>query len=71
MKQRIKIAILCGILSIWTAFARAADWPFSRGNDLATAAVKEGLPADLEVVWKHTLPESGYEATAVIAAGTV
>jgi outer membrane protein assembly factor BamB len=71
MKQRIEIAILCSLVGGWTSYASGADWPFYRGNELATAAVEEELPADIEVVWKHTLPESGYEATAIVAGGVV
>jgi outer membrane protein assembly factor BamB len=71
MKQRFKIAILCSLACGWAFGVRGADWPFYRGNELATAAVKEELPADLDVVWKHTLANSGYEATAVIADGVV
>jgi outer membrane protein assembly factor BamB len=71
MKQRFEIAIICGMLSVGHAFVSAADWPFYRGNDLATAAVQDELPAELDVVWKHTLPDSGYEATPVISQGII
>ena len=71
MKRRFEIAILCTLVSGCTVPACCADWPFYRGNELATAAVEEELPADLNVVWKHTLTDSGYEATAVIADGIV
>jgi outer membrane protein assembly factor BamB len=71
MKQLFKIAILGGLVTCGSVLARGADWPFCRGNELATAAVKEELPKDLEVVWKQTLPNSGYEATAIIAGGII
>lgn len=71
MKRRIEIAILLTAVSVWSTYASSADWPFYRGNELATAAVEEELPANLEVVWKHTLPDSGYEATALIVDGIV
>jgi outer membrane protein assembly factor BamB len=71
MKRRFEIAILCLLVNGWATPARCADWPVYRGNEMATAAVAEELPADLEVVWKHTLSDSGYEATAVIAGGVI
>ena len=48
-----------------------ADWPSARGNANATGATAEALPADLQLLWKHSAGESGYEATAVISAGIV
>jgi outer membrane protein assembly factor BamB len=48
-----------------------ADWPMARGNERATAHVEDELPADLEVVWKRSLPETGFEATAVIVDGVI
>lgn len=71
MKRRIEITIFLTAVSMWSTCALSADWPFYRGNELATAAVEEELPANLEVIWKHTLPDSGYEATALIVAGVV
>ncbi|MDZ4659035.1 MAG: PQQ-binding-like beta-propeller repeat protein [Bythopirellula sp.] len=71
MKQRIEITIIVSLLCLCSTLLPAADWPFFRGDELATAAVKEELPAEMDVVWKHTLPDSGYEATAVIVEGIV
>ncbi len=71
MKQRIEIVMILSLLCACTVLLQAADWPFSRGDELATGAVNEELPVELDVVWKHTLPDSGYEATAVIVEGIV
>ncbi len=71
MKRRIEIAAILTLLCTAVVAVRGADWPVFRGDALATAVVKEPLPAEIDVVWKHTLPESGYEATAVIAGGIV
>ena len=72
MKKRIEITLLASLLFLaGSALVQAADWPVSRGDALATATVKEELPAEMDVVWKHTLPEGGYEGTAVIAGGII
>jgi outer membrane protein assembly factor BamB len=60
----------CLMLATIVAPVRA-DWPMCRGDERATARVETELPADLEVVWKKSLPESGFEATAVIVDGVV
>ncbi len=71
MKQRTEFAVVLIVLSLCSHLAHGADWPFCRGDALATAAVKEDLPAELEVVWKQTLPDTGFESTAVIADGII
>jgi outer membrane protein assembly factor BamB len=69
MKLRIELSICFAIVCASITAAQAGDWPFDRGNKLATGAVQEELPAELHVVWKQTLPDSGFEATAVIVDG--
>lgn len=70
MKPRTSFVIFAWVLFLNAQVVRA-DWPFFRGDSLATASIKEELPKDIDVVWKKILPESGFEATAVIADGIV
>ncbi|NOY42813.1 MAG: PQQ-binding-like beta-propeller repeat protein [Planctomycetes bacterium] len=48
-----------------------AQWPFVRGDAQATGVAQSTLPDPLEVVWKQTLDDSGFEATAVVLDGAV
>ena len=51
--------------------AGASDWPVVRGDARASGASSLSLPEKLELLWEVTAEESGFEATAVIANGTV
>ena len=46
-------------------------WPVFRGDAQGTAAVPDVLPRELELLWKFTVPESTFTATAAIADGVV
>ena len=64
---------LC-IIAAWTLITSvvcAADWPFVRGNSNASAALQDDLSENLDVVWKYSVDDSGFEATAVIAEDKV
>lgn len=65
----VVIAILSLTLGIHASATE--DWPVYRGNPLATASVSTALPDELAVIWKYSLPESGFEGTAVVADGIV
>ncbi len=65
--QRIIAAILCLI----TAKEASADWVFERGNTMASGVAATQLPPAPQELWRFTADESGFEATAVIAAGKV
>ncbi len=43
-----------------------ADWPLARGDALASGVADTPMSAELNVLWKYTLEESGFEATAII-----
>ena len=58
--------ILCSITS-----TASADWPLVRGDALASGVADTQVSPNLKVLWKYTLDESGFEATAIIANGTV
>lgn len=51
--------------------ASADSWPLFRGDPLATGVAKGALPQQPEVVWKHRIDGGSFEATAVIADGTI
>lgn len=70
MKRPIDFVVAIAFFCL-VPYVQGADWPFFRGDPLATGAIKEELPADLDVIWKHTLSNSGYEATAIIVGGIV
>ncbi len=46
-------------------------WPLVRGDALASGVATSAIPSELDVLWKYQLPESGFEATAIIAEGKV
>ena len=72
MSKLIEIlAIFLLVHSVGDTSSRSQDWPVYRGNQMATGAVTESLPDNLEVLWKKSLPESGFEGTAVVADGVV
>ncbi len=48
-----------------------ADWPFVRGDAQASGFTRVALPDKPEVVWKHTLTDSGFEATALLVDNRV
>jgi len=48
-----------------------SDWPLVRGDALASGVASSKLSAQLEVLWKRTLKDSGFEATAVITSGRI
>jgi len=49
----------------------AADWPVFRGNALATGVARSTLPQQPELLWTRRVEDGAFEATAVIADGTV
>ncbi len=58
--------ILCSITS-----AASADWPLVRGDAFASGVADTPISAKLNMLWKYTLDESGFEATAIIANNVV
>lgn len=70
MKPRTELLVI-SIAMLSAVCAQAGDWPFVRGNELATGTTQEKMPEQIDVIWKHTLADSGYEATAVIVSGIV
>jgi len=62
--RAIFLLLACLILTISTV---SADWPLVRGDALASGVADTPLSAKLKVLWKVTLPKSGFEATAIIA----
>lgn len=49
----------------------ARSWPLARGDRQATGVAQSSLPPKLELLWTFTTKRGGFEATAVIADGTV
>lgn len=54
-----------------TPVAKSESWPLVRGDALASGVAHSKLPDNPQVVWKHTLNDSGFEATAILAGGKV
>ena len=48
-----------------------ADWPLVRGDALASGVADTPISAKLKVLWKYSLEDSGFEATAIIANNVV
>jgi len=48
-----------------------SDWPVFRGDALANGVAPGDLPENLEVLWKFSAQEHGFEATVAIADGRV
>lgn len=48
-----------------------ASWPLFRGDPQATGVVDGALPEQPELLWTFSTKDGGFEATAVIADGTV
>ncbi|QEG32888.1 outer membrane protein assembly factor BamB family protein [Bythopirellula goksoeyrii] len=72
MNKPFELVAFLIIASSWVLDpSLAEDWPVYRGNQMATGAVQTALPGEPAVLWKHSLSESGYEGTAVIAEGVV
>jgi outer membrane protein assembly factor BamB len=47
------------------------NWSMFRGDPQSTGVSAGTLPAQMDVLWKFSLPESAFEATAVIDGGLV
>lgn len=63
--------ILCVVALTFATQRASADWPFERGDQRATGVASTPLPEDPQELWRFEADESGFEATAVIADGTV
>ncbi len=63
--------LLLVLLCLLGACPVHADWPLVRGDAQASGVASTPLSADLDVLWKVTLDESGFEATAIVVDGTI
>ena len=66
-----EIYFFVALISCSVTSAALADWPLVRGDALASGVADSPMSAELKVLWKYTLEESGFEATAIIVDGTV
>lgn len=57
--------------SICTCQPASAEWPFERGDALASGTAAEGLPTEPELLWTYQAEGSGIEAAAVISGGII
>lgn len=48
-----------------------AEWPLFRGDAQSTGVASGALAENLDLLWKYTVPEGAFEATAAIVDGTV
>ena len=62
---------LVALLTNFMLSSVSADWPFVRGDALASGVADTPISANLNVLWKYTLDASGFEATAIIANNVV
>ncbi|HCK42289.1 MAG TPA: serine/threonine protein kinase [Planctomycetaceae bacterium] len=64
---------VCLLSGCWPALLTQAraDWPFVRGNIHANGVADSGLPDEPELIWGFSVPDSGFEATAVIVDGVI
>jgi outer membrane protein assembly factor BamB len=68
LARQIAIIAAFGVV----APASADDWPFVRGDSLATGVARSPVSDKLDVLWTYHAPhDSGFDATAVIADGIV
>ena len=51
--------------------ATGGDWPVYRGNAHSTGLAQNPLPTELKIVWEHKVENGAFEATPVVADGTV
>jgi outer membrane protein assembly factor BamB len=71
-RPRLRLcAIVVMAICLSTAKEASADWVFERGDARASGVADTELPAKPQQLWRFTAEESGFEATAVIAAGKV
>jgi len=49
----------------------ADSWPLFRGNALGNGIATSTLPDDMKLLWKHTVPNGAFDATAAIVDGVV
>jgi outer membrane protein assembly factor BamB len=62
---------VCVVLLTLAAKEASADWVFERGDERATGVAATPLPAQPRQLWRFPADDSGFEATAVIASGTI
>jgi len=62
---------LCVALVVLSPALSQADWPLVRGDALASGVAESSLSAELDVLWKYTLGDGSFEATAILADGKV
>ena len=43
-----------------------ADWPLFRGNSTSQGVAASGLPKQMDIVWKHEIPNGAFEGTPII-----
>lgn len=51
--------------------AAAETWPMFRGNSAGTGVARGSLPDDLELLWTFSVPNDGFDASAVIGESAV
>jgi len=66
-------SLICSslLLLVCSSSLCADDWPFIRGDSLATGVVSQPLGDQLAISWRKSVAESGFEATAVVLDGVV
>ncbi len=61
----------CAALIALSPALSQADWPLVRGDALASGVASSRLSTELDVLWKFTLADGSFEATAILADGKV
>ena len=64
----IALQFVCGTLLVGLVYG---DWPFVRGDALASGSSTNKFPDEPDVLWEFTAENSGFEATAVIQQGII
>lgn len=73
-KGRCRSSLGClsvALVALVASESASAEWPFERGDALASGFVEEGLPPKPQLLWTYQTEGSGIEAVAVISGGVV
>jgi len=62
---------ICAFVFAIQAKEASADWVFERGDVNATGVANTALPIEPAELWRFQADKSGFEATAVVADGTI
>lgn len=69
--RRFAAVSMAAILLFSAGSPAIADWPVQRGNAKGTGVSDSPMPKEIALIWKYEIPKGAFEATPIIADGTV